>query len=208
MGNRRSVEKALEHVGVKAAITRDPAALRDATRWCCPASARSRQVWRTCAGSGSTKCCESARRRARRCSASAWECNCCSTPPPNTTAEATPGLGLLAGHVRADRRRRPAGSAHRLERGALRASVAAHRRPAAARARRSTTCTRSWRIRLTPTDVIGTADYGERFATIVAPRQCVRHPVPSGEVLARRPAPARRVRRAGAGAAQSPSVHA
>ncbi len=30
MGNRRSVEKALEHVGAQAAITRDPAALRDA----------------------------------------------------------------------------------------------------------------------------------------------------------------------------------
>ena len=55
MGNRRSVEKALERVGARPMLTGDHDALRGRRRrWSCPASARSRRRWRGCATPAST----------------------------------------------------------------------------------------------------------------------------------------------------------
>ena len=45
MGNRRSVEKALEHVGARASVSSDPAQLRAPPAWSCRAWARFRGRW-------------------------------------------------------------------------------------------------------------------------------------------------------------------
>ena len=98
MGNRRSVEKALEHVGADPVITSDHDATAGRRR---ARRARRRRVpardGATCASWASTSCCASASPRACPCSASAWGCSCCSTPP--TSSAAPPGLGLLPGRV-------------------------------------------------------------------------------------------------------------
>ena len=195
MGNRRSVEKALAHVGARACVSADPR--RSCARppaSCCPASARSRARWSACASSASTSCCASASRAG------------------------TPVLGDLPRHAarlralhRARRRRRAWASsparcarcaagalklpAHRLERGAAstgRDSPLLDGLPRALRllprallragARRDArTCS-------------ATAEYGAPFATAVAQGLVLRRAVPPGEVLRGRPAAARQLR--------------
>ena len=133
MGNRRSVQKALEHVGARAAITPDPEPLRAADGLVVPGvGAFPRAMRQPRRSSGSTRCSATPSPPASRCSASAWACSCCSSAPTELTT--TPGLGLLPGRSPGCRRRRPAGAAHRLERGPLRARLAADRRAAARRA--------------------------------------------------------------------------
>ena len=99
MGNRRSVEKAFEHIGARVTVTNDHDALREGRRSGGAGRGRvSARRWRTCANSASTSCCASAWRRARRCWASAWACS--SAFERSTEQGGTPGLGLIAGEVR------------------------------------------------------------------------------------------------------------
>ena len=117
MGNLRSVEKALEHVGAEpradAATTTQvrgadgvvlpgvgalPKAMEHVRR------ARPRRAAARARGG-----------RACPCSASAWACSCCSSPP--TELGGAEGIGLLGGPVAALERRRPEGAADRLEPG-------------------------------------------------------------------------------------------
>ena len=92
MGNRRSVQKALEHVGARRAITSDhERAARRRRRWCVPGvGAFPRGDARTCASSGSI---ELLRERAGRGRAAARDlpraCSCCSTRSDGARARPT-----------------------------------------------------------------------------------------------------------------------
>ena len=97
MGNRRSVEKALEHVGAQPVITADHDAIRAADGVVLPGvGAFPRGDAQRLRALGLDEVLrERARGRACRCSASASACSCCSSAP--TSTRAPPGLGLLAG---------------------------------------------------------------------------------------------------------------
>ena len=197
MGNRRSVEKALEHVGARATITQRPrAAARPPPASCCPASAPSRARWPTCASSASTSCCASA------------------------VAAGTPVLGICLGMQLAfessERARRRGGP------GAVPGEVRAAadhgelklphigwnevtlRRARLAAARGAPERCAFYHVHsLAPVpaderDVLGTAEYGAPFVTAVQRGSLLRRPVPPREVLRRRAAPARQLRRASA----------
>ena len=98
MGNLRSVEKALEHVGAEAEITRDHERVRAAGRG---RAARRRRVPEGDGGGAPARlrrpAARARRRRAGPCSGSAWGCSCCSRARPSS-AEAE-GIGLLEGPV-------------------------------------------------------------------------------------------------------------
>ena len=98
MGNLRSVEKALEHVGAEAVITADPET-RPRRRRRDPARRRRLPARRcaACASWASTRWSPSASSTARRCSASASASSCSSRPRSRTSG--AQGLGLLAGEV-------------------------------------------------------------------------------------------------------------
>ena len=120
MGNRRSVEKALEHVGAASLITarprRDPRRRRDRR-------ARRRRVparrCGACARSASTSCCASAPAPACRCSASASACSCCSSRSDEHERRRRPRPAAAATSTRLDARGLKA-PAHRLEPGHVR----------------------------------------------------------------------------------------
>ena len=120
MGNRRSVEKAFEHVGAEVRVTGDHDAIRDGGRASsCPAWARSREAMRRLRGRRPGRRDPRARGgRRRRCSASASACSCSSSA--SAEHEGAAGLGLLPGEVDRRWRRRScrtsAGTASRCER--------------------------------------------------------------------------------------------
>ncbi len=99
MGNRRSVEKALEHVGARAIVSSDPGRCAPPPAWSCPAWGPSRGRWSGCASWASTSCCASASRA--------------GTPvlgiclgmqlafEPSTELGGAAGLGIVRGEVRA-----------------------------------------------------------------------------------------------------------
>ncbi len=167
MGNRRSVEKALEHVGVKAAITRDPAALRDANALVLPG------VGAFPAGMANLRrfgLDEVLRERAEAGTPLLGICLGMQLLFDSSTehehAGATPGLGLLAGHVQ------------RIDAGGLRVphigwSEVCFERVSPLTADLPPRGAPFYHVHsfvahpAAPTEVIGTADYGERFATIV-----------------------------------------
>ena len=98
MGNLRSVEKALERVGAEARITGDP----DAARGCrrrhpARASAPFPRAMRRVRELGSTRWSPSGSRPACRCSASASAFSSCSSARPSSAGPT--GLGLLPGEV-------------------------------------------------------------------------------------------------------------
>ena len=185
MGNRRSVEKALEHVGARAVDHARPArAGSRPTRWSSPAWARSRTACAIC------------RARPGRADPAAAAAG---TPVLGIclgmqllferSAEhgLTDGLGLLGGRGEPARRRRAADPAHRLERRALRAAVAAHRRAARRELRLLPRAfaggpARAIRPTSSPPPSTGALCDGRRA------RQRVRGPVSPREVLARRAA--------------------
>ena len=122
MGNRRSVEKALERVGADVAITRDHDELRAADGLVLPGvgafplamrNLQRARARRADPASGSPA--------GPRCSGSASGCSCCSSPRRSSSRRA--GLGLLPGEVTRARRRRAAPPPHRLERGPVRAAL-------------------------------------------------------------------------------------
>ena len=160
MGNRRSVEKALEHVGARPGSR--PATTRSAPRTgsCCPGSARSR---RRCGGSarwGWTTCCASGSPPASRCSGSAWACSCCSSAPPSTRGR---GLGILSGEVTALRAPRLPHIGWNLVTLERPAALTEGLGPATAFYHVHSFACRP----ADPADVVGVAEYGERFASIV-----------------------------------------
>ena len=75
MGNRRSVQKALEHVGARAQITHDHSALGAADGIVLPGVGAFPQAMRNLNELGL----QERSSAARRCSESAWACSCCST---------------------------------------------------------------------------------------------------------------------------------
>ena len=98
MGNRRSVEKALERVGARVALTADHDALRAADGLVVPGVGRLRRGdARACASSASTSSSSSARRRGRRCSACASGMQLLFDA--STELGGDRGLGLLPGRV-------------------------------------------------------------------------------------------------------------
>ena len=183
MGNRRSVEKALAHVGAR--VRHHVRRPRRRARSSCPAWARSRRRCATSSAPASASSWSSAPPPVCRCWASASGCSCCSSPP--TEHEGARGLGILTGH--GDEAAVAAAAAHRLE---PRARSSANRRSprASARPRPSTTCTPSPAAR-------GRRGRGGRErvrrALRLDRRARQRHgrPVPPREVLERRSADAR-----------------
>ena len=167
MGNRRSVEKALERVGARAVLTADPDALRAADGLVLPGvgafpramellrDARARRAART-----------SARPPACRSSASASACSCCSSARPSTAAPT--GLGLLPGDGPRRSTRRGLKLPHiGWSDGALDRVLAAARR--ACPTRRAFYLVHSFVPHpADEADVLGTGEYGERFASVVA----------------------------------------
>ncbi|HEY2317780.1 MAG TPA: imidazole glycerol phosphate synthase subunit HisH [Solirubrobacteraceae bacterium] len=165
MGNRRSVEKALEHVGARALITRDPAALEAADALVVPGVGAFPQGMRNLVELGLD-----ARIRAIAAAGTPVLGICLGMQllfDRSQEHELTEGLGLLAGEVsvlHAGGRRVPhiGWNDVRLERSsALTAGLPQdgcafyHVHSLAARPE-------------DPGDVIATTEYGERFATIVA----------------------------------------
>ena len=104
MGNLRSVEKALEHVGADArAHARPRRASARPTAWCCRAWARCPKAMEHVRAPRARRADARARRRGRAgASASAWACSCSSSPP--TELGGAEGIGLLAGAVERARR--------------------------------------------------------------------------------------------------------
>jgi glutamine amidotransferase len=164
MGNRRSVEKALEHVGARALITRDPAALEAADALVVPGVGAFPQGMRNLVELGLD-----ARIRAIAAAGTPVLGICLGMQllfDRSQEHELTEGLGLLAGEVsvlHAGGRRVPhiGWNDVRLERSsALTAGLPQdgcafyHVHSLAARPE-------------DPGDVIATTEYGERFATIV-----------------------------------------
>ena len=142
MGNRRSVEKALEHVGARASISSDPARLRAAAGLVVPGRGRVPARDGEPARARPRRAAARARRRAaRRCSASAWACSWRSSPRPSWAAPT--GLGHRPRRGARAARRVAEAAAHRLERGALRQTAARRCSRSCRASAPSTTCTRS-----------------------------------------------------------------
>ena len=163
MGNRRRVEKALAHVGAEAVITRDHELLarggedRRPRAW-----ARSRARWSSLEALGLADAAAGARARpASRCWASASACSCCSRPRRSTAAPAASACSRARSPTwtrRASGCRTSAGTSW--DDAGARSRLAAATPP-------STTCI-PWPARpADPGDVVGTATYGETFASIV-----------------------------------------
>ena len=161
MGNRRSVEKALEHVGARATVSSRPDELRRAAGLVVPgvgAFPRAmEQPGRARPGRAAPR---ARRRRGLPCWASAWAC---SSPSSYSTEQGgADGLGLVAGEVRPLAADGAEASAHRLERGGLRdRRLGAARRPAGCGAP-STTCTPTRRCPRDEQDVLGRPSMGRR----------------------------------------------
>ena len=160
MGNRRSVEKALAHVG--AAVRHHVRRPRRRARSSCPAWARSRRRCATWSAPAWASSWSSAPPPACRCSASASGCSCCSSPPTE--------------HEGAARPRHPARHGDQ----AAVAAAAAHRLEPRARSSASRALTEglgdaaafyhvhSFACRPTDVaDVVGESEYGERFVSVV-----------------------------------------
>ena len=93
MGNRRSVEKALERVGATVARTGDHEELRAADGLLVPGVGAFNAAMRALRDAGLDELIrERAAARGRRSSAPAWGCSSCSSPP-RSTAAASPGSG-------------------------------------------------------------------------------------------------------------------
>ena len=87
MGNRRSVEKALEHVGARVRLTADHDVLRAADGLVLPGVGAFPEAMRNLAARRARRGRRaSGRAPACRCSASASACSCCSRPRPSTRA--------------------------------------------------------------------------------------------------------------------------
>lgn len=167
MGNRRSVEKALEHVGARAAITADPGAIRAADGLVVPGVGAFPRAMRTLRELGLVELL-----RERVAGGTPLLGICLGMQllfERSEEIEPTEGLGLLEGEVtrlRAGRLRTPhigwnevsfrnAGGSGRLADGLPPGGCAFyHVHSFAARPRNEA-------------DVVGTTEYGERFATIV-----------------------------------------
>ena len=83
MGNRRSVEKALEHVGARAMVSGEPTHLRAAAGLVVPGVGAFPRAMENLRELGLDELLASASRRARPCSASAWACSSPSSTPPS-----------------------------------------------------------------------------------------------------------------------------
>ncbi len=158
----------------------------------CPASARSRARWTTCASWGSTSCCASALTRARRCSASASACSSRSSPRPSS-AEPPASASCPARSARCD-----AGELKLPHIGWNEVRFASPDSPlvdgSARAAAPSTTCTRFAPV---PADEQRRPRHGRVRRAVRhrgAARLLLRRAVPPREVLRRRPAPARQLR--------------
>ena len=168
MGNRRSVEKALEHVGARAARQRRPAsAARRRRAGACPASARSRAAMERLRALGLDELLLRARRGAGVPLLGICLGMQLAFDALRASSAARPGLGIVPGEVRPLRRRRAEAAAHRLERGR-----AAPRRLAAARATcpsaaPSTTCTPTSRSRPTRRTSSARPSTASAFVTVV-----------------------------------------
>ena len=179
MGNLRSVEKALEHVGAEPDPDARPRARARGRR------RRAARRGRVAEGDGAR-----ARARPRRAAARARRGGvpvlgiCLGMQllfESHHRARRRRGLGLLRGPVRGARRARPEGAADRLEPGGWRRDERRSPRACPTRAP-STTCTRSRRGRRTTDAVLGTAEYGSRVRQRGRADARVRRPVPPGEV--------------------------
>ena len=193
MGNRRSMQKSLERAGATVVMTGDHDALRATDGLVVPgvgAFARAMDGCWTRPGL------DRARPRARgapasRCSARAWACSCCSSSSPEFGG--ADGLGLLPGEVvpldarglklphigwNSVRWARPSALSDGLPDPAPFYHVHSFV-PG---------------IALDSEIALGISDYGSEFASRRRPRERVRHPVPSREVLARRDRPAGELR--------------
>ncbi len=78
MGNRRSVEKALEHVGARVRVSRDHDELRRCDGLVLPGVGAFPLAMRRLGTSGWRICCVRRWSGGSRCSGSAWACSCCS----------------------------------------------------------------------------------------------------------------------------------
>ena len=117
MGNLRSVEKALEHVGVaRSRSPATPAAVRGADGLILPGVGAFPRAMERIRELGLDELSPSVARPASRSSASASGCSCSSTRRPRTAAP--PASACLPGEVGRPRRRGPQGSPHRLDAGA------------------------------------------------------------------------------------------
>ena len=169
MGNRRSVQKALEHVGARALITRDPAALEEADALVVPGVGAFPQGMRNLVELGLD---ERIRRRGRTGTPVLGICLGMQLLFARSSEhELTPGLGLIAGEVSLlhggglriphigwndVRFERPSPLTVGLPGGAC---AFYHVHSLAARPE-------------DPADVIATTEYGERFATSSATATC------------------------------------
>ena len=160
MGNLRSVEKALEHVGATATITADPDEVRAADGVILPGVGAFPRAMERIRELGLDEL-VAERRDAGRAGPR-------HLPRPAAAlrvdhrAGRGEGLGLLAGRGRGAGRRRAQGPAHRLVAGALGARVAA--RPRGSSPRRPFYFVHSFAPRPAPGELLGSAAYGDRFA--------------------------------------------
>ena len=135
MGNRRSVEKALEHVGARAALTADHDELRARRRARrARASARSREAMRRLRAAGPRRA-RSATRRGGRAGHRALPRHAAAVRRAPSSTRARTGLGLLPGRVVPLDAARAEAAAHRLEHRAL--GGARRRSPPGCRTRRA-----------------------------------------------------------------------
>ncbi len=86
MGNRRSVEKALEHVGARTLVSSDPERLRAADGLVVPGVGAFPRAMANLSASASMSCCASVSARACPCWASASACSWPSSTPPSRAA--------------------------------------------------------------------------------------------------------------------------
>ena len=183
MGNLRSVEKALEHVGINAEVTDDHERARAADGVILP-------------GVGAfPKAMERVRERGLdeliaervsnpRCPVLGICLGLQLIFESSTELGGAQGLGLVDGPVsglRADGLKVP-----HIGWSPVTWAKQSRLTGASPRRSRSTSCTRSRRVRTTPDDMLGTAAYGERILLRGRARQRLRRPVPPGEVERRR----------------------
>ena len=181
MGNLRSVEKALEHVGVDGAIAPPtPIAVRDGRRRVLPGVGAFPKAMRAVRELGLDELIAE-RRDAGVADARHLPRHAAAVRLDSSEGEGATGLGLLPGEVEPLERRRPQGPAHRLVAGALGAS----RRRADRGPRRRPPFYFVHSFAPAPAeadDVLGTAAYGERVRLRGRARERLRRPVPPREV--------------------------